>query len=64
MSKSGEFFFDLGSPTTYLAYTQLPTLCAQTTSQLITFLLVFRSQPAIEIVRQFQQSGSSAMLQG
>ncbi|WP_445576881.1 2-hydroxychromene-2-carboxylate isomerase [Pseudomonas sp. E141] len=35
MSKSVEFFFDLGSPTTYLAYTQLPTLCAQTNSQLI-----------------------------
>ena len=35
MSKSVEFFFDLGSPTTYLAYTQLPTLCAQTDSTLI-----------------------------
>jgi len=35
MSKSVEFYFDLGSPTTYLAYTQLPTLCAQTNSQLV-----------------------------
>jgi len=35
MSKLVEFFFDLGSPTTYLAYTQLPGLCAQTNSQLI-----------------------------
>lgn len=35
MSKSVEFYFDLGSPTTYLAYTQLPTLCAETGSQLI-----------------------------
>lgn len=35
MSKSVEFYFDLGSPTTYLAYTQLPALCAQTNSQLI-----------------------------
>ncbi|MCQ6260024.1 2-hydroxychromene-2-carboxylate isomerase [Pseudomonas sp. Q11] len=35
MRKSVEFFFDLGSPTTYLAYTQLPPLCAQTNSQLI-----------------------------
>ena len=29
MSKSVEFFFDVGSPTTYLAWTQLPALCAQ-----------------------------------
>ncbi|MBC3377351.1 2-hydroxychromene-2-carboxylate isomerase [Pseudomonas sp. SWRI92] len=35
MNKSVEFFFDLGSPTTYLAYTQLPALCAQTASKLI-----------------------------
>jgi 2-hydroxychromene-2-carboxylate isomerase len=35
MSKTVEFFFDLGSPTTYLAYTQLPKICAQTGSQLI-----------------------------
>ncbi|QBZ90877.1 2-hydroxychromene-2-carboxylate isomerase [Pseudomonas viciae] len=35
MSKSVEFFFDLGSPTTYLAYTQLPALCTQTNSKLI-----------------------------
>ncbi|WP_457967902.1 2-hydroxychromene-2-carboxylate isomerase [Pseudomonas sp. R4-84] len=35
MSKSVEFFFDLGSPTTYLAYTQLPALCAQADSELI-----------------------------
>jgi 2-hydroxychromene-2-carboxylate isomerase len=35
MSKTVEFFFDLGSPATYLAYTQLPKICAQTESQLI-----------------------------
>jgi 2-hydroxychromene-2-carboxylate isomerase len=35
MSKTIEFFFDLGSPATYLAYTQLPKICAQTDSQLI-----------------------------
>jgi len=35
MSKSVEFYFDLGSPTTYLAYTQLPTLCVQTGSTLV-----------------------------
>jgi 2-hydroxychromene-2-carboxylate isomerase len=35
MSKTVEFFFDLGSPATYLAYTQLPKICEQTSSQLI-----------------------------
>lgn len=35
MSKTLEFFFDLGSPATYLAYTQLPRICAQTDSCLI-----------------------------
>lgn len=35
MNKSVEFFFDLGSPTTYLAYTQLPALCTETASKLI-----------------------------
>ncbi|MND77805.1 2-hydroxychromene-2-carboxylate isomerase [compost metagenome] len=35
MSKSVEFYFDVGSPASYLAYTQLPALCAQTDSQLI-----------------------------
>jgi 2-hydroxychromene-2-carboxylate isomerase len=35
MSKTVEFFFDLGSPATYLAYTQLPKICEQTGSQLI-----------------------------
>lgn len=35
MSKSVEFYFDLGSPATYLAYTQLPKICAQADSQLI-----------------------------
>lgn len=34
MSKTVEFYFDLGSPATYLAYTQLPKICAQTHSQL------------------------------
>ncbi|RBC03642.1 2-hydroxychromene-2-carboxylate isomerase [Pseudomonas sp. MWU12-2115] len=35
MTKTVEFYFDLGSPATYLAYTQLPKICAQTGSQLI-----------------------------
>ncbi|MCE0463677.1 MULTISPECIES: 2-hydroxychromene-2-carboxylate isomerase [Pseudomonas] len=35
MSKSVEFFFDIGSPATYLAYTQLSTLCADADSVLI-----------------------------
>lgn len=35
MSKHLEFYFDLGSPATYLAYTQLPAICEQTGSQLI-----------------------------
>lgn len=30
MSKSLEFYFDFGSPASYLAYTQLPGLCAGT----------------------------------
>ncbi|MNP17570.1 2-hydroxychromene-2-carboxylate isomerase [compost metagenome] len=30
-----EFYFDLGSPATYLAYTQLPKICAQTDTRLI-----------------------------
>ncbi|WAC00311.1 2-hydroxychromene-2-carboxylate isomerase [Pseudomonas putida] len=29
MSKTVEFFFDLGSPASYLAWTQLPVLCAR-----------------------------------
>ena len=35
MSKTLEFFFDLGSPATYLAYTQLPALCAATGAHLV-----------------------------
>lgn len=35
MSKTVEFYFDLGSPATYLAYTQLPGICAQADAQLI-----------------------------
>ncbi|MGP0173137.1 2-hydroxychromene-2-carboxylate isomerase [Pseudomonas sp. NCHU5208] len=34
MSKSVEFFFDLGSPASYLAYTQLPALCRESAAQL------------------------------
>jgi 2-hydroxychromene-2-carboxylate isomerase len=30
-----EFFFDFGSPTTYLAYTQLPKLCAEVGAALV-----------------------------
>jgi len=35
MSKSVEFYFDFGSPTTYLAWTQLPGLCAETGAPLV-----------------------------
>jgi 2-hydroxychromene-2-carboxylate isomerase len=35
MSKRVEFFFDVGSPTTYLAWTQLPTLCTQAGAELV-----------------------------
>ena len=35
MSKSVEFYFDLGSPTSYLAYTQLPKICAETGAELV-----------------------------
>lgn len=35
MSKSVEFFFDVGSPTTYLAWTQLPALCAKAGATLV-----------------------------
>ena len=35
MSKTLEFFFDLGSPAIYLAYTQLPELCAQAGAELV-----------------------------
>lgn len=34
MSKTVEFFFDFGSPTSYLAWTQLPRLAAQAGAQL------------------------------
>jgi 2-hydroxychromene-2-carboxylate isomerase len=35
MNKVVEFFFDVGSPTTYLAWTQLPALCAQAGATLV-----------------------------
>ena len=35
MSKSVEFFFDVGSPTAYLAWTQLPALCAKAGATLV-----------------------------
>ena len=35
MSKQVEFFFDVGSPTTYLAWTQLPALCAEAGASLV-----------------------------
>ena len=34
MSKRVEFFFDVGSPTTYLAWTQLPALCERAGAEL------------------------------
>ena len=35
MAKTVEFFFDFGSPTSYLAYTQLPKLAADAARQLV-----------------------------
>ena len=35
MTKTVEFFFDFGSPTTYLAYRQLPRILAETGAKLI-----------------------------
>jgi len=35
MSRKVEFFFDVGSPTTYLAWTQLPALCARSGAELV-----------------------------
>ncbi|WP_191833520.1 2-hydroxychromene-2-carboxylate isomerase [Pseudomonas fluorescens] len=35
MSKTVEFFFDLGSPASYLAWTQLPALCVRHDAQLL-----------------------------
>lgn len=35
MSKTVEFYFDFGSPTTYLAWTQLPKLCEQAGAKLV-----------------------------
>lgn len=35
MQKTAEFFFDVGSPAAYLAWTQLPALCAQAGATLV-----------------------------
>ena len=35
MTRQAEFFFDVGSPTAYLAWTQLPALCAQAGAALL-----------------------------
>jgi 2-hydroxychromene-2-carboxylate isomerase len=35
MSKTAEFFFDVGSPTAYLAWTQLPDLCDKAGATLV-----------------------------
>lgn len=35
MTKQVEFFLDVGSPTTYLAWTQLPDICEQAGAELI-----------------------------
>ena len=35
MASSVEFFFDVGSPTAYLAWTQLPTLCREENATLL-----------------------------
>lgn len=35
MTKVAEFFFDVGSPASYLAWTQMPALCAQAGASLV-----------------------------
>jgi 2-hydroxychromene-2-carboxylate isomerase len=35
MNKSVEFYFDFGSPATYLAWTQLPKICAEAGAELV-----------------------------
>ena len=35
MQKTAEFFFDVGSPASYLAWTQMPALCAQAGATLV-----------------------------
>jgi 2-hydroxychromene-2-carboxylate isomerase len=35
MAKTAEFYFDVGSPATYLAWTQMPTICAQVGATLV-----------------------------
>ena len=35
MPKAAEFFFDVGSPASYLAWTQMPALCAQVNATLV-----------------------------
>jgi 2-hydroxychromene-2-carboxylate isomerase len=35
MTKLVEFFFDVGSPTSYLAWTQLPALCERASAELV-----------------------------
>jgi 2-hydroxychromene-2-carboxylate isomerase len=35
MQKTAEFFFDVGSPASYLAWTQMPALCAQAGANLV-----------------------------
>lgn len=35
MTKTAEFFFDVGSPASYLAWTQMPALCAKAGANLI-----------------------------
>lgn len=35
MPNTAEFFFDVGSPASYLAWTQMPTLCAQAGASLV-----------------------------
>ena len=36
MTKTVEFLFDVGSPTAYLAWTQLPKICAETGATLVS----------------------------
>ncbi|WP_217474948.1 2-hydroxychromene-2-carboxylate isomerase [Stutzerimonas stutzeri] len=52
MTKTLEFFFDLGSPASYLAWSQLPALCADTGAQL-------RCRPML-LGGVFQATGNSS----
>ena len=53
MSKTVEFYFDFGSPTTYLAWTQLPRLCAEEGATLVYKPMLLGGKPGIFFVLFF-----------